>query len=709
MMMALAVVWAWHVPDKDGRTTRIIVAGAGLIVVSSGNLLSLPPLYLPLFIVFLGTMLLSLVMLGGGRRNARARRGRQRLWRVAVVAGCLTAISAGTWTVSAGLRLLETAVDAVIAEVMHGSSYHDVIGAGGTIRIERHRRVVLSRKVVATVEGAAWPGYLRTQVMTDYHQGRWTADRAGARPLPAVVHQQREGHTRFDLSRADGAGRQGPGRRSSALEGPAGTAGPTAPTTQRLTHLLVNLRGAVPLPYAVQRLTTPAAVSCAVAEGGIVQCTPAERLTRYVMEHHTVAGRAPYAMAPTSADAADVQRARQAPEQVLRPLRALAQRLVGPQPLHPLQAAWTLQDYFRRHYTYSLDVDLAAQGDPLVDFVLNRRPAYCEYYASGLALMLRSLGIPARVVGGFAVREYNPLAGQWIVRQRDAHAWTEVFDATRGHWVAVDATPPATTAPPPAGGLVRLLEQSGVWIEVRAQAVLAWFRVTDLSGWLTDRATTVMRLLRRPTGWLALGVGLVLGMGIRHWRRGLGMLHALRRMRVDRHRIAREDTDPTMAEAHRLFDRVARALAARGLPIGPAETLEEYVGRVTRSRSQAGASHAADVAMVRGVGEPLIGALGAFARAYTDVRFCPRGPGTVAATAAAVEPAPLTALRLLADRVVEALHQQGTGVDADDKQTARGAASPIGETDGRSRRHARRPSATPYVKHSQCASSQLHQ
>jgi hypothetical protein len=187
MLMALAVVWVWHVRASAGRTTRLILAWAGLMVVSSGNFVALSPLYLPLLALFCGATLLVLAGLGGGRGGGRARRGTQPWWHLAVAVGCLAVISAGAWTVSAGLRLVEQEIDLLIADVMQESQYTDLIGAGGIMLLERHRRVSLSRKVVATVDGAAWPGYLRTQVLTDYRQGRWKAEDATAQPLDSVM------------------------------------------------------------------------------------------------------------------------------------------------------------------------------------------------------------------------------------------------------------------------------------------------------------------------------------------------------------------------------------------------------------------------------------------------------------------------------------------------------------------------------------------
>lgn len=83
-------------------------------------------------------------------------------------------------------------------------------------------------------------------------------------------------------------------------------------------------------------------------------------------------------------------------------------------------------------------------GDEPVDhFLFRSRSGFCEHYASAFALLARAAGIPARVVTGYQGAEPNPLADYWIVRQSDAHAWTEVW--LDGYWQRYDPT--AAVAP----------------------------------------------------------------------------------------------------------------------------------------------------------------------------------------------------------------------------------------------------------------------
>jgi transglutaminase-like putative cysteine protease len=83
-------------------------------------------------------------------------------------------------------------------------------------------------------------------------------------------------------------------------------------------------------------------------------------------------------------------------------------------------------------------------GDPLVRWMSSSEPGHCELFAGALVLMCRSAGVPARVVTGFKGGTWNAFSGNYTIRNSDAHAWVEVFDARRGSWVRED--PLAVTA-----------------------------------------------------------------------------------------------------------------------------------------------------------------------------------------------------------------------------------------------------------------------
>ena len=108
--------------------------------------------------------------------------------------------------------------------------------------------------------------------------------------------------------------------------------------------------------------------------------------------------------------------------------------------------AVALEDYLRTHYGYTLQLPTTTPKDPVANFLFDRKQGHCEYFASAMAVMLRSLGIPSRLVNGFRGGELNEYSGQYIVRARDAHSWVEAYMPGHG-WVSFDPTPAASSLP----------------------------------------------------------------------------------------------------------------------------------------------------------------------------------------------------------------------------------------------------------------------
>jgi transglutaminase-like putative cysteine protease len=112
------------------------------------------------------------------------------------------------------------------------------------------------------------------------------------------------------------------------------------------------------------------------------------------------------------------------------------------------EKALAIQEHLTRNYRYSLDAPLADQTSPLEEFLFNRKTGYCEHYATAMVIMLRTVGIPARLVTGFLATEWNEYGNYYVVRQQDAHAWVEVHLPHSG-WVMMDPTPAIAEAPGP--------------------------------------------------------------------------------------------------------------------------------------------------------------------------------------------------------------------------------------------------------------------
>lgn len=105
-------------------------------------------------------------------------------------------------------------------------------------------------------------------------------------------------------------------------------------------------------------------------------------------------------------------------------------------------AAYMVENYLQTQFGYTLE-QKAGGSDPVSDFLFNVREGHCEYFATAMALMLRSQGIATRVVTGFQQGDYNETADVFVVRQRHAHAWVEVYFPGEEVWVTFDPTPAA--------------------------------------------------------------------------------------------------------------------------------------------------------------------------------------------------------------------------------------------------------------------------
>lgn len=102
--------------------------------------------------------------------------------------------------------------------------------------------------------------------------------------------------------------------------------------------------------------------------------------------------------------------------------------------------AIAIQEFLEDHHTYDIKTPAAPRGqDVVTHFLFKSKRGYCDIFASSMVIMSRYAGIPARWVTGYATGEYEPLDGAYHVRERNAHAWAELYFPGQG-WVAFDAT-----------------------------------------------------------------------------------------------------------------------------------------------------------------------------------------------------------------------------------------------------------------------------
>ncbi|HWY67642.1 MAG TPA: DUF3488 and transglutaminase-like domain-containing protein [Terriglobales bacterium] len=127
-------------------------------------------------------------------------------------------------------------------------------------------------------------------------------------------------------------------------------------------------------------------------------------------------------------------------------IRQLAEQVAAGQDT-PFLRAVAIERYLATSYRYTLQLPSTSPKDPVANFLFERKVGHCEYFASSMAVMLRTLGIPARTVNGFRGGEYNDVTGSYIVRAKDAHSWVEAYFSGYG-WYTFDPTPASSSTSP---------------------------------------------------------------------------------------------------------------------------------------------------------------------------------------------------------------------------------------------------------------------
>jgi hypothetical protein len=139
---------------------------------------------------------------------------------------------------------------------------------------------------------------------------------------------------------------------------------------------------------------------------------------------------------------------RRLPQDLPQPVRELARQLTEGMD-NPYDRAVAIQEYLRRlEYTFEIE-PVPANTDGVSFFLFQQRKGYCDYFASAMAVMLRSIGIPSRVVVGYVLTTpdtVNP--NGFVVTGEDAHSWPEAYFPGYG-WVEFEPTPARTLTPRP--------------------------------------------------------------------------------------------------------------------------------------------------------------------------------------------------------------------------------------------------------------------
>ena len=259
----------------------------------------------------------------------------------------------------------------------------------------------------------------------------------------------------------------------------------------------------------------------------------------------------------------------------------------------PFDKAVAIESYLRNRFTYTLNLTGKPGDDPLAHFLFETRAGHCEYFASAMAIMLRTLGIPSREVNGFLPGEFNELGGDYIVRASDAHSWVEVY-FPGADWQVFDPTP--ASAENAAGFLTRLGKYID-WMEITwsewvigydfgHQMALAQGLQRDSRDLSESLRDWYRRQQIRGRGWM------------KSWHGGLSVLIPLvllaffillrydalaaivRRLRLWWQLRSAKTTRANPQLASRLYVELLRMLARRGLMRGVSQTPLEFAAAV---------------------------------------------------------------------------------------------------------------------------------
>jgi protein-glutamine gamma-glutamyltransferase len=215
-----------------------------------------------------------------------------------------------------------------------------------------------------------------------------------------------------------------------------------------------------------------------------------------------------------------------------------------------------IESYLAQNYEYSLDSPVPEPGRDAVDhFLFDAEVGFCEQFASSTAVMLRSLGIPTRVVAGYTTGSKNPFTGYYEVKNSDAHAWVEVWFPKVG-WYEFD---PTFAIPAAEQDLT-----SSMPLANAVEAVVSLFKA-DVPGGLV---TLVVSLF---------GIVVVAVLGWIVWRKRRSLVRT--DTRADEGVPERPPGPVALA-----FRRLEGALAERGEGRRPPETAKELVARAARSQ-----------------------------------------------------------------------------------------------------------------------------
>jgi transglutaminase-like putative cysteine protease len=261
--------------------------------------------------------------------------------------------------------------------------------------------------------------------------------------------------------------------------------------------------------------------------------------------------------------------------------------------------AAAIENHLRTRFGYTLELPRTPVKDPIANFLFERKQGHCEYFASSMAVMLRTVGIPSRVVNGFRTDEFNDLTGNYVVRAKDAHAWVEAYFPGYG-WQTFDPTPAGNSGTPQGWNRLALYVDAMAsfwrdWVvsyDSSHQISLGQAAFSSTRGlwegarkWARDHYAAMLKWARHsqdrvehsPGRWAILGAGVVVLLLL------FGNLGRIARLLHEKWLSAHPESSPEQA-ASMWYEKMAHALARRGVEKPPAQTPQEFVKKIEDTR-----------------------------------------------------------------------------------------------------------------------------
>jgi hypothetical protein len=260
-------------------------------------------------------------------------------------------------------------------------------------------------------------------------------------------------------------------------------------------------------------------------------------------------------------------------------IRLLAQEIVVGLDSDRAKAA-AVEAYLRENYGYSMSGMARMGPDPVAWFLLNQREGHCEYFAGAMVVLLRELGIPARMVAGYSGGSLSASGDEAVVREVNAHAWVEAWVGPDKVWTVFDPTPASEVPALDRPTFGERLRWAWDWTGSRWDRYVLTFGFGEQIGLVTAAADGVVHLVR--------GVD---------WRRGVWILlliaaiaaiAAFIRRRRHPRRTPRQKTAKGPAAA--AVEKLARRLQSEGTQVPPSATVRWIANGVRTRWPTAGAA-----------------------------------------------------------------------------------------------------------------------